>query len=82
MLIGYSFFVAALPIIHLSSIFARIYQNREGVGFEVKINNMVGYTILSNIYSAKSFLIGLYHSLDGISNPKYKSMCFLTTIIL
>jgi hypothetical protein len=42
MLVGYSFFVAVLPIIHLSSIFARISQNKEGARFEMKINNKVG----------------------------------------
>jgi hypothetical protein len=26
--------------------------------------------------------IGLYHPLDGIANPKYKLLCFLTTIFL
>jgi hypothetical protein len=26
--------------------------------------------------------IGLFHPLDGITNPKYKMLCFLTTKIL
>jgi hypothetical protein len=27
-------------------------------------------------------LIGLHHPLHGITNPKYKLLCFLTTIFL
>ncbi len=33
-------------------------------------------------YGAKAILMGLYHPLDGITNPKYKLLRFLTTIFL
>jgi hypothetical protein len=32
--------------------------------------------------SEHSILIGLCHPLDGVANPNYKLLCFLTTIFL
>jgi hypothetical protein len=32
--------------------------------------------------SKQATLIGLYHPLDGVTNPKYRLLCFLTTKFL
>jgi hypothetical protein len=35
--------------------------------------------LMYNLVLAKNFLIGLYHPLDGVANPKYKLLHFVTT---
>jgi hypothetical protein len=36
---------------------------------------------LAFVRKAAAYLMGLYHPLDGLTNPKYNLLCFLTTKI-
>jgi hypothetical protein len=44
----------------------------------IKVTTVLALTTLGNVTQIEMILIGLYYPLDGITNLKYKLLCFLT----